>query len=387
MFRTKWSGLRKVIAGLLVLTIVPVGYLLIEQVINLYREQAEGSYQLQPGVIIVPGRKPAAYIMGPQKSIEAIELRFGKLRWNSTEAIKPLLKYKDYIISQAGPLETHNSLRIAALNTNDGEKRFHVDVKLPPDVQALVYSRPNASFHLKACHHEDQVYIAWLYEERSANNTVPDKTESEEHQTTGQVRLDIHTRQTEPVSTEQVPCSMDNQIPSHVTPLVESNKLTRKTWHTEKILATTSIRHDEGADYIVLERWDIETGAALPPVTLYEITGRRLQIASVDNRYLMTYKMDNSGITAENKALWDVFSLETGKLVADARSEIRGGSFFLSYPYHVHMIGAKTSILDGKKVYEPQKIRAIDLQTGIEAWIRPVHSLQGNQPGSRQNLQ
>ena len=90
----------------------------------------------------------------------------------------------------------------------------------------------------------------------------------------------------------------------------------------------------------------------------------------------MTHKLDRSGVTNENKPLWDVFSLETGELVADARSEIRGGSFFLSYPYHVHIIGAKAHILDGKKVFEPKKIRAIDLQTGAEVWVRPVHNIR-----------
>lgn len=334
---------------------------------------SESSFQFRPGVIVDSEENPTIYLMSPRGSVEAVELRSGKRRWDSSEAVRPLLLDRNYLIAQAEPFESPNTLRLAVLDAKEGKKLFHTDVKLPQGVQALVDNGPGTSFHLTACQHNGKVYISWGYKVLYMGGVAPDPTVNPNQLTTGYVYLDLHTKQAGEIMNDQVPCQIAPQMPDPAVKLIKTNKITGRTWLSGNILATTSRTRGNEINRTVLERWDLETGKELPSITLFE--GKlNVRYPSMDNRHLLASgSVQGADVLAKDRYLWKIFSLQTGDLTADFRSEIVAARFFLSNSYLIHDVQAKEQIVDGKAVLvEPLGLRAIDLRTGSETWSRPL---------------
>src|SRR5262245_40659275 len=123
-------------------------------------------FQLCPGVVVDPVRGEA-YLMNPQRGIDAIELSSGRLIWSSSAAATPLTLSDQRLVAQAETSGDAHSLRIVVLDTKQaGKVVLEASLPLPRDVSPSINNGLGARFTVDARARDGAVSIWWSFSQR-----------------------------------------------------------------------------------------------------------------------------------------------------------------------------------------------------------------------------
>lgn len=139
-------------------------------------------------------------------------------------------------------------------------------------------------------------------------------------------------------------------------------------WQVGDVLAAIRRTSGKGRERTILRRWHRETGHPLPEVVLFrrELTFRYV---SADSRHLLaSTRLDSAGPVWS----WRIYSLETGKHVAQVQIPSPAAWFFMTPSSLVHEAPPTGRTLESRVVVEQRlRLRAIDLKTSDELWEWP----------------
>lgn len=317
--------------------------------------------------------RDVCYLMNIRRGIDALDLHSGTVLWTSDIAQKPILLLKDTLVAQAETDERSDVLRLAFLNTeSNGEPVMRADIPLPAGVRAAIDAGAGTSFLTSAWPTPEGLTVVWSYSNQIMRGADSKSAGGQEGSVTrGAAVVDLKTASVTLLPDDDIPVEPHRKLPPKLAQLEDTELLTGQLWQSGGIYAAVSKIREDGLTRSVLKRWKAESGDSLPDVTLF--TGRfTVRYPSADYRHVLASRL--SGATASTRKYdWMVFAVGTGERIADLQLDLPGARFFMSGSLIVYEVQAQAHLKDGVWTHEPPKMRAIDVRTGSECWVWPVH--------------
>jgi hypothetical protein len=294
--------------------------------------------QLRPGVI-VDVAKGRAFVMTPEGGIDAVGLANGNTLWSTKEAAKPLGLAGDHLVSQAEPAPGADALQIVALNSADGAPVLRAQKPLgAPGVVPSVARTLNGEFVAAAEPSGGDVRVSWHYR-HTAKRGFPEGT----------------VEKIQPRRGRLTPAA----APAAPAPSQGAFLLDLRTGRTTELHAAAAAAPRAAPMARTLAAPDRIAGLAGP------------QFASADGRSIMT-----SARTGDDR-VWDKYTITiydraTGNRLGEFKSHVSMAPFVVSDHRLLYVTRAYSRRTDTGVVNEPDKLRAVDLQTGMELWSHPI---------------
>lgn len=302
--------------------------------------QTTAGIVLRDGVVVDP-TADTAYVMSPNKRVSAIDLSGGAVLWSSAEAAKPLAIAGNLLVSQVEPrAASQMSLEVAALDVrNRGAVATVGSEALPSGVFASVAESLESSFTAKATARGSDVTVAWEHAKFPRGGEAPPPG---------------------------MPAAAGRSGPT----------VTRGAFQLDLSSgATTPGRAPSGAALSAPALRRVATPRVATASTQSSVTKSPPQFESADGRHRLMSQRVGDDRTFE-KYRWLITDRATGKRVGEVRSHVsvapfvvRGGRvLFTTKPYE-----------HGNQA-QPSKLRAVDLETGREAWAVQIRELEYDGP-------
>jgi hypothetical protein len=329
-----------------------------------------------PDGVTGPARR-LAFASSPKGGIQGIRLEDGKALWTNDEVTaRPLLV--------AGPRLVALGERMAVLDAQNGKLLRKCDAPAYPPVQAP--ERCTVSFNLWDAHVTGNVLVAKWYAvaliDRSKGRPFPFQawTAFNKAAPAGTAKFYLDTGRVD-VQADKKPVDVTGELmpaaakPAQRLPAGLPDKLTPvwQRYHKDedgritalggRLVGVSMKLEKAGAEYlkqVVLESWDLKTGAAAPPVEL--VMDKALAIANIR----LTADRRHAGVQFSTSEVI-VYSLGDGKAVGQ---RVKG------------VLSPEDAFVEGTRLYSAEMtgqgggrvLRAIDLKTGQVAWERPLQA-------------
>jgi hypothetical protein len=327
-------------------------------------------FQLCPGVVVDPVRG-AAYLMNPQRGIDAIELSSGRLIWSTSAAAKPLVLSDQRLVAQAETAGDAHSLRIVVLDTKRaGKAVLEASLPLPPDVSPSINDGLGARFTVDARAGDGVVSIWWSFSQRTVSGMfrpggTPERTQS------GAARVDLKTGRVESLSAAQARAlqrgdSAAGKPPPAPGPGIQQSPARR----AGDFFIATELKAADPGWRTILKRWNARSGEPLPEVEVK--AGFTVANASADGSLVLMFEAAGAAATGLGSYRWSVYSLATGEQVAALRMPLSATAFFIWRSFLVYESPPYGRRVNQKWVEEPRGLQAVDATTGSEVWNRAL---------------
>ena len=325
------------------------------------------SFEFRPGIIVDEDRS-RVYLMNPVGGIDVVDLASGRLSWTTARAAKPIILAGDLLIAQADVADQRNTLRLIGLDIlKGGESTFEANIELSAGVRVSIDDGLGTSFRADAWIHGKYSVISWTFSELYVGGPPP--KDNGVRTVTGTVQLDPKTGESSLLTPDETPPPpRSGVVPDTIACKAASAALSGPLWNTGNVVATTKRIPGNRKNGIALVRWKCATGEALPDVKLFG-ADYTLRYPSVNQKHLLSSKGDYA---TQPPWHWLIFSIDSGERVAEINLESPGALFFIWRNQLIYESPLERRLVAGKWVYEPLRLRAIDLKSGNELWSRPI---------------
>jgi hypothetical protein len=329
-----------------------------------------------PDGVTGPARR-LVFVSSPKGGIQGIRLEDGKILWTNDEVTA-----RPWLV--AGPRLVALGERVAVLDGQNGKLLRKCDAPAYPAVK--VPERCTVSFNLWDAHVTGNVLEAKWYAvaliDRSKGRPFPFQTWTAFNKAApaGTLKCQLDTGRVD-VQADKKPVDVTGElIPATAKPAqrrpaglpvqltaawqrIHMDEEGRITALDGRLVGVSMKLEKAGAEYlkqVVLESWDLKTGAAAPPVEL--VKDKALAIANIrltaDRRHAVV-QFSTSEVT--------VYSLADGKAVGQ---RVKGvSSLEDAFVDGTRLCSAEPTGPVGGRV-----LRAIDLKNGQAAWERPIQA-------------
>jgi hypothetical protein len=277
--------------------------------------------------VVVDSARSIVYVMHPQGGVEALDLQRGASLWRSTEAERPLALAGDLLIAQGRPGE-NGELRIVALDVlRKGAAGAEADLAMPAGVRAEVGESLRQAFHVTASASPQGVVVAWRAQERQGFRGRGDasdekrKEAAEAGRRQGTALFDPHAGSLMPLEAAEA----------------------------ERVAGPRSV-----------------AAASLSSPGAAE----RL-FASADGRHVLASRA-TGGRTSQAHYLWTISDAATGTVLGTMPSMVSMTPFVVTGTRLIQVAQPMTRRAGGQTTDTPLRLRAVDLATGRELWVREV---------------
>ncbi|HWN44967.1 MAG TPA: hypothetical protein VNW71_22275 [Thermoanaerobaculia bacterium] len=285
---------------------------------------AKEGVSLRDGVVVDTARS-VAYVMHPERGIQALDLRRGTALWHSAAGERPLALAGNLLVAQAQP-GANGELRIVALGVRGGLLSSKADIRMPEGVRAEVAETLQRSFHVTAMPSQGGVLIAWETEEFSS---LPQKRE---HQLGRVLGVAAEGRQGNPRG--------------------------------------TAIFDPEAGRLSVSASTAGQTARPAVAMSLSAPGAAESRFTSADGRFVLASRLVDDAAALPYQ--WTISNAKTGAVLGTLRAEASMAPFAVDGTRLIHVAQPSFRIEEGKMVERPLRIRAVDLTTGREVWRREI---------------
>ncbi|HEX6901199.1 MAG TPA: PQQ-binding-like beta-propeller repeat protein [Thermoanaerobaculia bacterium] len=299
--------------------------------------QANGSVPaLHDGVVVDPAG--TAYVMSPAGGIEARELATGNVLWRSDEAAKPLLLVDGTLVAQAPPAP-EGDLVVVTLDSRRGTAKERNNIKLPPGQQARVTDGVSSSFRAQAFATNDGgVIVSWTSEDRSAQGLLPPEVD---------------------------------------TPQADAKAVAERAEALVQQRRRGAVRLDLASGKVAsLPFAEAQAKAVTAPGLTARIGGADKaagevigQLTSLDGRHVLTSERNPED--SWNRYRWTLTDA-SGATVGTIVAPVSMAPFVVSGSRILYVAEPALRKEGNQFVDKPLRLRAVDLQTGAEAWEAAV---------------
>lgn len=312
------------------------------------------------------------FFAGASGGIDAVELKTGKLLWQTHEAQLPLLTDGKYLLAQAGV--KRNRLRILRLDlTRQGECALESDPVIFP-AWVVTGEGHGRSFHSNWHLEKRQLVLEW---EASAWYTGATKPTHEQEKAArkhvaGIARIDLRTGQVEVGPAEKTAMPLAPALPEHLErKSVRWQGLVGGNWRV------VTLEEVAGQQRLVLHCWDQKKGKTMESKEL--LRGKRLLLRpSLDERFLCLREDSpdpserGSLMSHKSSSWWLLVSSATGELVGRIPHEAGMHAVMVLGDRVYYLVsGASHGSLDQPNIH-PRTLKVIELSSGKLLWERPV---------------
>lgn len=279
--------------------------------------------------VLVDAERLVAYVMNPQRGLEAVALDGGALLWSADVAAKPLAAVGDLVIAQA---ETHQAgrLDVVSFDARDGSPgRLTARVELPDSVTARLEDEPNRSFRLRAALERDELVLTWTATKIGGSDELQG----------------------------YLPSAEESQAPS----VKASSRL-------------------EGAAAI-----DLSTGSVRPLAAAKAAGPRPLEVltdrlagakgrlfTSADGRHVLASARQDGGDPWQ-RYRWTIYERESGERLGELAQVSSTAPFLVADARLVYLAQPFFRRQGDDLVGVPMQVRAVDLASGVELWTKDVN--------------
>jgi hypothetical protein len=311
----------------------------------------ENAFEFVQGVVVGTQRS-VVYMSNSQAKIDAVRLVSGEVIATSTDEARPLLLYDDVLLAAQDRVDT---LRVVALTT-DLKPKFALDLPLPNRVR-------NGSFHVGARIDGNEIVVAWraIWRRLSA---IP--THEPANVATGFARIDAGSGRLIAAADGEPPVAPTHgsTIPAAAQKLADDGRLASRLCPTDDLVVALQYVETNGKKQMALRRWNKHTGKSMPVVSLFD-NEFTFQNFTKDCRYLLASRELEGW-------LWRIYSVRTGKRIAEIHNPLPGPEFFVSKSNLIYQSPAAGQTVGGRLRIDPPRLVAIDLDNGKELWARPI---------------
>ena len=312
------------------------------------------------------------FFAGASGGIEAVELKTGKLLWQTHEAQAPLLVDGKHLLAQAGV--KRNRLRILRLDlTRQGECDLESDPVVFP-AWVVTGEAHGRSFRSHWRLEKRQLVLEWEASGWYAgpNKPTPEQEKAARKHAAGCARIDLRTGQVEVGPAEKTVTPLAPALPEH---------LERKSVRWQGLVAgewrVVTLEEVAGQQRLILHCCDQKTGKTTELKEL--LRGKRLLLRpSLDERFLCLREdspdPDERGSLMPRKASswWLLVSPQTGEQIGRIPHEAGMHAVELLGDRVYYLVsGSSHGSLDQPNVH-PRTLKAIELSSGRLLWERPV---------------
>jgi hypothetical protein len=323
-------------------------------------------FEFRPGIIVDEDRA-RVYLMNPEGGIDAVDLASGHLLWTTAQAAKPIIMAEDLLIAQVDIPDLKNILHLMFLNTKKGgESASEAKIELPTGVRVSVEDGPSTSFRTDAWIHGKFTFIAWTFSKGYVGGPPPKGTGV--HTVSGTVRIDSRTGESRLLNFNDFPPPARPGVPNTIIRKAASRSHSGQLWNTGCVVARVERIPGKREKGITLLRWSCATGEALPDVKLYG-ADYTLRYPSANQKHLLASKADYANRPPWH---WLIFSIDSGKRVAEINMESPGARFFVGRNHLIYESPLERRLVAGEWLSEPLRLQAIDLESNNKRWSRPI---------------
>ncbi len=302
--------------------------------------QASGSVPALHDGIVVDSAGGAAYVMSPAGGIEARELATGNVLWRSDEAAKPLLLVDGILVAQAPPAP-EGDLVVVTLDSRRGTAKERKNIKLPPGQRAQLTDGISSSFRAQAFATNDGgVIVSWTAEDgRSLQGIAPPEID------VPQADAKAAAERAEALVQQRRRGAVRLDLASGKVASLPFAEAQAKTVRAPGLTARIGGAAGKAA------------GAVIG------------QLTSLDGRHVLTSERNPED--SWNRYRWTLTDA-SGATVGTVVAPVSMAPFVVSGSRLLYV--AEPAVLkEGSQfVDKPLRLRAVDLQTGAEAWEAPV---------------
>lgn len=283
---------------------------------------AKEGVSLRDGVVVDTARS-VAYVMHPERGIQALDLRRGTALWHSAAGERPLAVVGNLLVAQAQP-GANGELRIVALGVRGGLLSSKADIQMPEGIRAEVSETLQRSFHVTAMPSQAGVLISWETEEFSG---LPTKRE---HQLGQMLGASAESYQGNPRGT------------ALFDPQAGSLSAARAGQIARPAVAMSLSAPGEAES----------------------------RFTSADGRHVLASRLVDEAAALPYQ--WTISDAKTGAVLGTLRAEASMAPFAMAGTRLIHVAQPSIRAEGEKMVDRPLRIRAVDLATGREVWRREI---------------
>jgi hypothetical protein len=301
-------------------------------------------------------------------TVSGLDLHTGKSVWETAVDGVPLAFVDRLVLVLAPDGRKPNTATVIAVDPATGRLIWRSDPMILPE-WAVVAPADNHYFGHLVRIKEGNLWLKWLALSRKAGGNKPD------HTAAGVARLDLKSHKVEMLDADQMP---PPELPAGVSKALA--KLAARPAETpagpETRVVTAgdlAVALDVEKGSVTLRRWDLKTEKALDPVVLAQ--GGRFHATPFPASGAVLIRP--AGKDAPGAAVWQVFSLETGKRIARLAAErdalqptILGSRLYYAFLGKLDIGNPRAPNLPVVR-----QLRAVDLQTAGKLWTCPLENL------------
>ncbi|MDO8434754.1 MAG: hypothetical protein Q7S58_20345 [Candidatus Binatus sp.] len=330
-------------------------------------EAMPNRFELRPGVMI-DAAAGAAYLMNPGGGIDAIDLSSGKLLWSTTAAAKPIALFDDRLAAQA---ETHGDARvlpIVVLDTKNGGKVvLTASIPMPDGTWASVDEGLGTSFQISARVEHERLLVSWSASQRTISG-IASPGPPPERKDRGDASIDLKTGHVETLTAEQGARMRAGERPAKNPRMSGAERLQSPPRLVGNFFIATEV--SSSGDRATLKRWSADTGEPLPDVELG--AGFVTATPAADGLLVAAAKAVGAGPIGLQEYLWSIYSLTSGKRVAEIQMFPSSAPFFIWRSNLIYVSPQYARRVKGTLLQEPLELRALNLKPGTEVWKREL---------------
>jgi hypothetical protein len=319
-----------------------------------WHEEVAGPFALPGGVADQAGRN--GFFANPDGGVTAVDLRNGKVLWESPAASHPIVVNGERLYASA-PVGS-GALCVIGLNTTGrGETVFESEaVTIPP-------AAPGHPRTVRWSEDKDQLRVTW----QLLGDAAPD----------GGATIDLRSGRV-------------RVLPAHSLTLTQKPpvELARRAVRWQGVVgdAYKALVLEEAAEgqRLVLYAWDAKTGQARDQRELLQ--GKRLLVrTTVNDQYLClrdAIPSPDQKADPHGRHAWSIFDAGTGELVTRLPYE-PGTQAIAVFGLRAYCLVAGAVRGSVSQSFENTRVlKAIELKTGKTVWERPADTRHLNPPGT-----
>jgi hypothetical protein len=316
------------------------------------------------------------YVSNPAGGIDAVNLKTGKLLWDTKAAAKPLALDQDRLVAEANVQGKANSIRIVVLDTTRKGKSLLESKPIVFPEWVSVGVTHGRSFASTGRLHKNYLLLSWEARAWYAGGArpTPQIEQAARKNASGVAQVNLKTGKVEMLGKDELPKEKGPKLPKELEDVKSMQYWTGSSWETKPVIvenrvAAITVENAQGKSALRLKTWDIKTAKLLTDKVLLEGKSLWLQL-SPDHRYLAIHQAVPKESLPKGDYAWWIFSVPTGKQAAKIPFEPGTSQMTVLGPRAYFMMEVTKGGPRGFK--RTRLLKAVTLKAGELAWERPL---------------
>jgi hypothetical protein len=216
-----------------------------------------------------------------------------------------------------------------------------------------------------------KLFIWWKSTQRTISGIARPGPQPEQRDE-GAARIDLASGKAEAMTIEQATARLNAAEPAVSKPRMSAG-VTMQSPPQRIGRFFVALEVPNAAGHPILKRWNAASGEPLRDIELGEDFS--LSVPSADESMVLAAKPAGAGASGMQDYHWSIYSLESGKVVAETKLWLSSVPFFIWHDELILVTPRYLHRVHDAMLEEPLELRALNLKTGNEMWKTAVRDV------------